>query len=151
MPNPRLTIAEGAIIPWSTSSMRLNWYTQLLREVGKKYGFDIHTPIGKLADKQIDIILYGTGKEKFHATYTGQNSNYECDTNYEGVIPNLERRYHDSESDYVRKNIERFMEELKCESCNGKRLRPEILSITVADKSIFDVTEMSIEEADPDK
>ena len=148
MPNPRLTIAEGAIIPWSTSSMRLNWYTQLLREVGKKYGFDIHTPVGKLTDKQIDIILYGTGKEKFHATYTGQNSNYECDTNYEGVIPNLERRYHDSESDYVRKNIERFMEELKCESCDGKRLRPEILSITITGKSIFDTTEMSIEEAD---
>ena len=147
MPNPRLTIAEGGIIPWSTSSMRLNWYTQLLREVGNKYGFDIHTPIGKFTEKQLDIILYGTGGEKFHATYTGQNSNYECDTNYEGVIPNLERRYHESESDYVRKNIERFMEELKCEACDGKRLRPEMLAITIAGRSIFDATEMSIEEA----
>ncbi len=147
MPNPRLTIAEGAVIPWSTSSMRLNWYTQLLRSVGKKYGFDINTPIGKLNEKQIEIILYGSGKEKFKATYTGQNSNYECDTAYEGVIPNLERRYHESDSDYVRKNIERFMEELTCETCGGKRLKPEILSITIADISVFDVTEMSIEEA----
>ena len=146
MPNPRLTIAEGAIMPWSTSSMRLNWYTNLLREVGKKNGFDIHTPVGKLTDKQIDLILYGTGKEKFHATYTSQNSNYETETTYEGVIPNLERRYHESDSDYVRKNIERFMEELTCETCSGKRLRPEILSITIASKSIYDATEMSIEE-----
>lgn len=146
MPNPRLTIAEGAILPWSTSSMRLNWYTNLLREVGKKYSFDIHTPVGKLTEEQINVILYGTGKDKFHATYTGQNSNYECDTSYEGVIPNLERRYHESDSDYIQKNIERFMEELTCETCKGKRLRPEILAITVVGKSIFDVTEMSVEE-----
>ena len=148
MPNPRLTIAEGAIIPWSTSSMRLNWYTQLLRDVGKKHGFDIHTPVGKLNPEQIKIILYGTGKEKFRATYTGQNSSYECDTKYEGVIPNLERRYHETDSDYIRKNTERFMEELICETCGGKRLKPEILAITIADKSIYDVTEMSIEDAE---
>jgi excinuclease ABC subunit A len=147
MPNPRLTIAEGAILPWSTSSMRLNWYTNLLREVGKKNGFDIHTPVGKLTEKQIEIILYGAGKDKYHTSYTGQNSNYEYDTSYEGVIPNLERRYHESESDYVQKNIERFMEELVCQTCGGKRLRPEILAVTVLDKSIYDTTEMSVEEA----
>ena len=146
MPNPRLTIAEGAILPWSTSSMRLNWYTNLLRVVSKKYGFDINTPVGKLTKKQIDIILYGTGDEKFKAQYTGQNSNYECETTYEGVIPNLERRYHDSESDYVRKNIEKFMDITLCETCKGQRLRPEILAITVLDKSIIDVTEMSIQQ-----
>ena len=146
MPNPRLTIAEGAILPWSTSSMRLNWYTQLLREVGKKHGFDIHTPVGKLTKDQIDLIFYGTSKEKYRTQYTGQNSSYECDTTYEGVIPNLERRYHETDSDYIRKNIERFMEELTCETCGGKRLRPEILAITISDKSIFDVTEMSIED-----
>lgn len=147
MPNPRLTIAEGAIIPWSTSSMRMNWYTNLLREVGKKHEFDVHTPVGKLTEKQIEVILNGAGKEKYQATYTSQNSNYETQTTYEGVIPNLERRYHESDSDYVRKNIERFMEELTCGLCNGKRLRPEILSITVDERSIYDVTEMSIEEA----
>jgi len=146
MPNPRLTIAEGAILPWSTSSMRLNWYTNLLREVGKKHGFDIHTPVGKFTEEQINLILYGTGKEKYHASYTGQNSNYEYDTSFEGVIPNLERRYHESESDYIQKNIERFMEELMCETCGGKRLRPEILAVTVVDKSIYDVTELSVEQ-----
>ena len=148
IPNPRLTIAEGAIIPWSMSSMRLNWYNNLLREIGKKYNFDINTPIGKLTEKQLNIVLYGTGEEKYRAQYTGQHSSYECDTTYEGVIPNLERRYHESESDYIRKNIERFMEITICETCEGKRLRPEILAITVLDKSIIDATEMSIEDAE---
>ena len=148
MPNPRLTLAEGAILPWSTSSMRLNWYTNLLREVGKKHGFDIHTPVGELTDEQIKVILYGDKKEKYPAAYNGQNSNYEYDTTYEGVIPNLERRYHESESDYIQKNIERFMEELVCETCGGKRLRPEILAVKIADKSIYDVTEMSVEESE---
>ncbi|MBI5412020.1 excinuclease ABC subunit UvrA [Candidatus Peregrinibacteria bacterium] len=147
MPNPRLTIAEGAILPWSTSSMRLTWYNNLLREVGKKYGFNINIPVGQLTPEQIQLILYGTGKEKFKANYTGQNASYECETTYEGVIPNLERRYHTSESDYLRKNIEKFMEELRCETCKGKRLRPEILAVTLAEKSIIDVSEMSVESA----
>lgn len=146
--NPRLTIAEGAIIPWSISSMRLNWYNNLLKEVGKKHGFDINTPIGKLNEKQLNIIMYGTGDDKFRAKYAGQNSSYETDTTYEGVIPNLERRYHESDSDYVRKNIEKFMEITTCEMCNGMRLRPEILAITVLDRSIIEATNMSIEEAD---
>ncbi len=148
IPNPRLTIAEGAILPWSMSSMRLNWYNNLLREVGKKFGFDINTPIGKLTDEQLNIVLYGMGEEKFRTNYTGQHSSYECETTYEGVIPNLERRYHESESDYIRKNIERFMEITLCETCHGKRLRPEILAITVLDRSIIDLTEMDIEKSE---
>ncbi|MBN2306738.1 excinuclease ABC subunit UvrA [Candidatus Peregrinibacteria bacterium] len=148
IPNPRLTIAEGAIVPWSISAMRLGWYNNLLREVGKRYGFDINTPIGQLTQQQLDIIMHGTGDEKFRAKYTGQNSSYETDTTYEGVIPNLERRYHDSDSDYVRKNIERFMEVTTCETCRGMRLRPEILAITVLGKSIIEATKLSIEDAD---
>jgi excinuclease ABC subunit A len=147
MPNPRLTLAEGAIQPWATSSIRLGWYTQLLREVGKKHGFDTHTPVGKLTPEQVQIILYGTGEEKYHATYTGQNSSYETMTHYEGVIPNLERRYHESDSEYIRRTIEDFMEELTCETCGGKRLRPEILAVTVGDKNIYESTTMSVEQA----
>lgn len=146
IPNPRLTIAEGAIMPWSNSSMRMNWYNNLLREVGKKHEFDINTPIGQLSQEKLDIIMYGTGEKKYKTDYIGQKSSYECDTTYEGVIPNLERRYHESESDYVKKNIQKFMEELTCSTCDGKRLRPEVLSITIADKNIFDTTEFSVEK-----
>ncbi len=148
IPNPRLTIAEGAIVPWSISSMRLNWYNNLLKEVGKDHAFDINTPIGKLTQQQIDIIMHGTGDDKFRAKYSGQHSSYETDTTYEGVIPNLERRYHESDSDYVRKNIEKFMEITTCETCKGMRLRPEILAITVMGRSIIEATKMSIEDAD---
>ncbi len=147
MPNPRLTIAEGAIVPWSISSMRLNWYNNLLTEVGKKHKFDINTPVGKLNERQVNLIMYGTGDDTFKTTYSGKNSSYESETTYEGVVPNLERRYHETDSDYVRKNIEKFMEITTCESCKGMRLRPEILAITVLDKSIIEATKMSIEEA----
>ena len=148
IPNPRLTIAEGAIVPWSISAMRLGWYNNLLREVGRQYGFDINTPIGQLNQQQMEIVMQGTGEEKFHTKYTGQNSSYETETTYEGVIPNLERRYRESDSDYVRKNIERFMEVTTCETCKGMRLKPEILAITVLKKSIIEATKMSIEDAD---
>ncbi|MFH0821014.1 MAG: excinuclease ABC subunit UvrA [Candidatus Peregrinibacteria bacterium] len=147
MPNPRLTIAEGAILPWSTSSMRMTWYNNLLREVGKKYGFDVNTPVGELTEKQLNIIFYGTSDQKFKANYTSPNTSYEVETSYEGVIPNLERRYHESESDYLRKNIEKFMEILTCEVCKGKRLRPEILAVTVGGNSIIRVVELSIDQA----
>lgn len=146
IPNPRLTIAEGAIMPWSTSSMRMNWYNNLLREVGKNYGFDINTPIGKLKKEHLDIILNGTGEKKFQTHYANEKTSYECDTTYEGVIPNLERRYHESESDYVKKGIEKFMEELECPTCEGKRLKPEVLSVTIDEKSIHDATQFSIDE-----
>jgi excinuclease ABC subunit A len=115
--------------------------------VGKKHGFDTHTPVGKLTPEQVQIILYGTGEEKYHATYSGQNSSYETMTHYEGVIPNLERRYHESDSEYIRRTIEDFMEELTCETCMGKRLRPEILAVTVGDKNIHETTTMSVEQA----
>ncbi len=148
MPNPRLTIAEGAIVPWSISSMRMNWYNNLLAEVGKKHGFDVSTPVGKLSEKQVNLIMYGTGETKYRTTYSSKNSTYESDSTYEGVIPNLERRYHETDSDYVRKNITKFMEITTCETCGGMRLRPEILAITVLDKSIIEATKMSIEDAD---
>ncbi|QQR83213.1 excinuclease ABC subunit UvrA [Candidatus Peregrinibacteria bacterium] len=147
MPNPKLTIAEGAILPWSNSSMRLNWYNGLLKEVGKKHGFSIDTPIGKLTDEQVRLILYGTGEETYRTHYSSQHNSHEYTTTFEGVIPNLERRYHESESDYVRHNIERFMEELACESCGGQRLKREALSVQIDQKSIIDVTEFSVEQA----
>ena len=147
MPNPRLTIAEGAIIPWSVSPSRMNWYNNLLQEVGKKHGFDINTPVGELTEKQVEVIMKGAGEDKFKAHYSSQNSSYETETTYEGVIPNLDRRYHETDSDYVRKNITKFMEITTCETCDGMRLRPEILAITVIGKSIIQSTKMSIQDA----
>ncbi len=142
MPNQKFTLAEGAIRPWSRTTARMSWYTKLLDAVGEKYGFTTDQPVETLPDKIIDIVMYGTGDEVF-TVHMGTRT-YEA--TYEGVIANLERRYHETDSDYVRKEIEKYMALRICPKCKGKRLKPEVLAVTLADKSIFDVTTMPINE-----
>ncbi len=143
IPNGRLTIAEGAIRPFN----RINtdaWYTKKLQAVADRYGFSLHVPTGELTENQIKILMYGTGNEKYQVSL-GAGRSFE--TTYEGVVNNLERRHKETESDFIRRDIERFMQERPCHACNGKRLKPEVLAVTVADKSIMDICELSIDEA----
>jgi len=144
VPNEKLSISEGAIIPWATSSTRLNWYTQIIKVVAKKYKFSLDKPWSTLNEKQRKIVMYGTGKESYNIKFAGEKFDGDYHTNYEGVIPNLERRYAETDSDYSRKQIERFMEVLICEKCKGQRLKPEALSVTVGKKGIHDISKMSI-------
>jgi excinuclease ABC subunit A len=146
IPNQRLTIAEGAIIPWSKTSTRMTWYLRLLMAVADKFKFSVDTPVEKLSDEIIQKVLYGTGDEKYRVK-SEHSSIRELEVTFEGVIPNLERRYHETESDYIQKEIEKFMRVLPCPTCMGKRLRPEILAVTINDKSIIDVTALSIKRA----
>jgi len=141
MPNQKLTIAEGAIRPWSRTTARMSWYSKILEEVGKKYDFSVNDSVDSLSDKVIDIIMYGTGQESF-TVHLGTRV-YEA--TYEGVIANLERRYHETDSDYVRKEIEKYMALRVCPKCKGKRLKPEFLAVTIDGKNIYDVTNMSID------
>ncbi len=144
MPNPKLTLAEGAIRPWSKTTARISWYSRVLEILAKEYGFSVHVPVKDLPKKAIDVIMYGTqGKRISMPTETGR----EYQANFEGVVANLERRYRETESDYMRGEIENYMRIRKCATCNGKRLKPEVLSVTIADKGIVDVSNMSIEEA----
>lgn len=143
IPNGRLTIAEGAIRPFN----RINsdaWYTKKMQAVADRYGFSLHVPTGELKKEDLDKILYGTGKDKYRVSL-GAGRSFE--TTYEGVIPNLERRHKETESDFMRRDIERFMRERPCHVCKGRRLRPEVLAVTVADKSIMDICELSIDQA----
>lgn len=143
IPNGRLTIAEGAIRPFN----RINsdaWYTKKMQAVADRYGFSLHVPTGELKKEDLDKILYGTGKDKYRVSL-GAGRSFE--TTYEGVIPNLERRHKETESDFMRRDIERFMRERPCHICKGRRLRPEVLAVTVADKSIMDICELSIDQA----
>jgi len=143
IPNGRLTIAEGAIRPFN----RINtdaWYTKKMQAVADRYKFSLHVPTGELKKDQLDKIMYGTGNEKYTISL-GIGRNFE--TTYEGVIPNLERRHKETESDFMRRDIERFMRERPCNVCEGRRLRPEVLAVTVAKYSIMDICEMSIDEA----
>ncbi|HET7827473.1 MAG TPA: excinuclease ABC subunit UvrA, partial [Candidatus Saccharimonadales bacterium] len=143
IPNGRLTIAEGAIRPYN----RVNadaWYMKKLAAVGDRYGFNLHQPTGELKPEQIETILYGTGDETFRVSL-GMGRSFN--TTYEGVIPNLERRHKETDSDFIRRDIERFMQERPCNVCKGKRLKPEVLAVTVHGSSIMDICELSIDEA----
>lgn len=146
--NSNLTIAQGAIKPWShNTTTGQTWMMRILGTVANKNGFDLNTPIKDLNKKQLDIVLYGTGDKNYTVEYDSDKFSGELATEFEGVIPNLERRYKQTESDYVRKEIEQYMRILKCPSCDGKRLKPEILGVKIADLSIHDVTSKTIGEA----
>lgn len=143
IPNGRLTIAEGAIRPFN----RVNadaWYMKKMQAVADAHGFSLQVPTGQLKPEDLEKILYGTGEEQYKIQLgTGR----WFDTTYEGVIPNLERRHKETDSDFMRRDIERFMQERPCHACHGRRLRPEVLAITVHGKSIMDICELSIDDA----
>jgi excinuclease ABC subunit A len=143
MPNKRLSLAEGAVRAWSRANVDA-WWMKKLTAVGERHGFDIHEPVGNLTEPQIEAILYGTGKDSY---WVELSSGRGFDTTYEGVIPNLERRHKDTDSDFMRREIERFMVERDCPTCRGARLKPEVLAITVHGHSIMDICTQSIKDA----
>lgn len=150
IPNQRLTLAEGAVRPWSKTTSRLSWYSRILHAVASEYGFSVDTPVRDLPKKYLDVILYGTGDRKIHVSgeSTSRDGSYEFNTTFEGVINNLERRYKETDSEYMRSEIENYMRIRQCPVCEGKRLKPEVLAVTIAGKGIVDVSQMSIEDAD---
>ncbi|WP_369000176.1 excinuclease ABC subunit UvrA [Candidatus Nanosynbacter sp. TM7-074] len=141
--NNNLTISEGAIRPYN----RMNsdaWNMKRLASVGKVHDFSLRVPVGKLPDDVKQKILYGTGDQKYRVELGG-GRHYE--TTYEGVIPNLERRWRETDSDFVRRDIERFMRERDCYVCKGARLKPAVLAVTVHDLNIVDVCDLSVDDA----
>ncbi len=143
IPNGRLTIAEGAIRPFNRISTDA-WYTKKLQAVADAHGFSLHVPTSELSEKQMQLLMYGTGSQKYRISLGGGRS---YDTTYEGVVNNLERRHKETESDFIRRDIERFMQEKPCHACGGKRLKPEVLAVTIDDHSIMDICELSIDDA----
>ena len=142
--NPKLTLAEGAIRPWSKTTSRVSWYSRVLESVAKEYGFSVSVPVKDLPKKAIDIIMNGTGGKKIMMPTEGGRY-YQA--NFEGVIAQLERRWRETESDYMRNEIENYMRIRKCGTCGGKRLKPEVLSVTVGGEGIVEVSQKSIEDA----
>ncbi|HUP26240.1 MAG TPA: excinuclease ABC subunit UvrA [Candidatus Limnocylindrales bacterium] len=143
IPNGRLTIAEGAIRPFNRVSVDA-WYMKKMQAVADRYHFSLHEPTSQLSPENLDRILYGTGHEKYRVSL-GLGRSFE--TTYEGVISNLQRRHKETESDFMRRDIERFMREKPCHECKGLRLKPEVLAVTVADHSIMDICQFSIDDA----
>lgn len=148
MPNENLTLAEGAIMPWSATTSHLSWYNKLLDAVAKKYGFSMNKPVKNLSSEALDVVLYGTGKDRYNMELGKKGSTLDkAGLSFEGVIPSLERRYLETDSDYIRKKIEKYMQILQCPECKGYRLRSEVLAVTVKGKSIIDVTRFSVRKA----
>lgn len=146
--NKNLTIAQGAIRPWSHSaSSNQTWMMRILGTVADKNSFDLNTPIKQLTKKQLDIVLYGSGDKNYNIEYESNRFSGELTTEFEGVIPNLERRYQQTESDYIRKEIEQYMRILVCPTCGGRRLKPEMLAVKIADLSIYDISSQTIAES----
>ncbi|MGK7346142.1 MAG: excinuclease ABC subunit UvrA [Candidatus Nitrospinota bacterium M3_3B_026] len=144
--NPGLSLADGAVRPWSRETAV--YYRQMLKAISAHYGFPMEKPFRRLPKKAREIILYGAGEEiiKFRFEKNGRKRVY--DGTYEGVIPNLERRYRETDSEYVREEIEDYMLLLPCETCGGRRLRREALGVTIGGKSIMEVSAMSVREAE---
>lgn len=143
IPNGNLTISEGAIRPFN----RVNsdaWYMKKMQAVADEFSFSLTVPTAELKKDDLDKILYGTGAKKYSVAL---GNGRMFDTTYEGVIPNLERRWKETDSDFMRRDIERFMRERPCHTCGGARLKPEVLAVTVHDHSIKDITDLSVEDA----
>jgi excinuclease ABC subunit A len=142
IPNKELSVAQGAIRPGWYSS----WYFDQFESLARRYGFSSHTPVKELSEQQLRLILYGEGGEpvRYRNRY-GRVRKYF--TGYEGIIPHLERLYRDTESEHSRTEIERYMVSRVCPICQGKRLKPESLAVTIGGRNIVEVSAMSVTQA----
>jgi len=145
VPDDRLSLAEGAIAPWADSSGQ--YYMQTLESIAKHYKVKMSTPWRDLPKKVRDTILQGSGGESIAMRYDDGIRQYQTTKPFEGVIPNLDRRWKETDSSWVREELERFQHESKCEACGGARLKPEALAVKIAGLNISQTTEFSIGEA----
>lgn len=140
-----LSIEEGGLIPWRNSKSR--WRNSILDSVCEKYGIEQTVPLRELSSDALNILVHGLGDELLSFDYTntaGREREYEAP--FDGLILSLQRRYQESESDWVRQDVEQYMSIRTCNECHGKRLRPEVLGVTVGGRNIMEVTEFSIRE-----
>ncbi|MGC2406410.1 MAG: excinuclease ABC subunit UvrA [Candidatus Cybelea sp.] len=151
IPDHSKSIAEGAIVPWSRTlgsgrypSMN-PYYMQQLERVLRRYRVKTTTPIEQLSDEVVNLILYGTDQEQTFAYTSRGGKTWEYRSSFEGVVNNLQRRYAETSSDYVKEEIEKFMSASVCPGCNGARLKPEALAVTIGNRNVSDLTQMSIE------
>jgi len=148
IPNKELTLSQGAVMPWMRAGTSSTWFMSLLESLARAYGFSTRVAVRELPPDVLDLILYGNNGKKVvmrHRTHHGRV--YTWETDFEGVIHNLQRRFRETESDYVRHEIERYMASRPCQACNGKRLKSESLAVTVGDLNIMDVCAMTIERS----
>lgn len=148
VPNEELSLRQGAInVTGWQSSNTASIAGMYLAALGEKYGFDMDTPFNKLSEQARHAILYGTGNERIHIEYHREFGEGSYDSPFEGVIPNLERRYKETQSDYMKHEIEEYMANIPCPDCKGKRLKSESLAVTVGGMNIAQLSDMTVRHA----
>ncbi|WP_461218779.1 excinuclease ABC subunit UvrA [Lapidilactobacillus salsurivasis] len=148
VPDPSLTLRQGALAPWNPISSQ--YYPELLEQASKSFRINLDKPFNKLTERQRKLVLYGSGEQTFHFHYENDFGGVrDVDTVFEGVIPNVKRRYNDTSSDFTRQVMRQYMTELTCETCHGARLNPQALAVKVAGKDIAEVSEFAVKHALP--
>ena len=145
VPDDRLSLDEGAIAPWANSTSQ--YYIQTLESLARHSGFDLSAPLGTLGDNVRRMILYGSDEEPVTMVYDDGLRSYEIKKPFEGVIPNMERRWRETDSSWVRDELSRYQTVTVCETCAGHRLKPEALAVKIAGLHISETTAMSIDRA----
>ncbi|MEC8210349.1 MAG: excinuclease ABC subunit UvrA, partial [Pseudomonadota bacterium] len=148
VPDQTLSLREGAIVPWAKSGTSSPYYTQTLESLAEHYGFSLNDPWHDLDAKAQKVIFYGSNKEPVKFTYDDGTRSFKTTKPFEGVVGNLERRHRETDSSWMREEIEKFQSKTHCETCGGYRLKPEALAVKIANLHIGEVVEMSILEAD---
>ncbi len=148
IPNPDKSLGDGALGIGGLLSTDASWRMKILEAICEAHGWDFKAPVRKLPKEALDYLLYAKkDQERVLVRYRHERGESTYKANFEGIIANLERRYRESESDYIKAEIEKFMVSRPCPVCGGKRLRPEILAVTIGDRNVYDVATLSIKEA----
>ena len=145
VPDNRQTLRGGALAPWTNSSSR--YYIQTLESLARQFGFSLDMPFGELEEDVQSIILHGSGKVPVTMEFDDGMRSYKTTRPFEGIMPNLARRYRETDSSWVREELEKFRANHPCDACGGKRLKPEALAVRIADCDISDISRLSIGEA----
>ena len=145
VPDHRQTLRGGALAPWATTSSR--YYIQTLESLARQFNFSLDKPFGELEADVVSIILHGSGKVDVLMEFDDGNRSYKTKRPFEGIMPNLKRRYRETDSAWVREEMEKFRANLACDSCGGKRLKAEALAVKIADHDISDIARLSIGDA----
>ena len=146
VPNKRLSPMEGAILPWSRLTAKDSYLYQVVKAAAEHYGFSLRVPVAELAAEHVDVLLYGTEERVPVTVKAARDETRTFTVDFEGVIPNLQRRYKETDSDYMRGEIERFMTVQPCPACQGARLKPESLSVTINSHTIAQVTAFAVKD-----
>jgi excinuclease ABC subunit A len=148
IPDQTRSLGDGAVLPWRRMVITESWGAKILEAVAERYGFSMDAPFERLSPEAKQVVLFGNGGERVEVKYRARNGNvHTFRTTFEGVVPNLQRRYRETGSEAVKAELERYMTNKPCPTCNGMRLKPESLSVTVGTKNIIETTRQSVTNA----